>query len=104
MGDEVMEKPPEQVRRRPFPKGRSGNPAGVLRTIKIPLLQRPSSVHYNPQAIDQKRIIPETPPRDASFSSVFPGPAEKCKGYQRVAARGFAAIFRCPLHSPLATT
>src|SRR5262245_45758975 len=28
MDDEVREGPPEQVRGRPFPKGRSGNPAG----------------------------------------------------------------------------
>ena len=28
MVDEVLEIPPEQVRGRPFPKGRSGNPAG----------------------------------------------------------------------------
>ena len=28
MVDEVVDKPPEQVRGRPFPKGRSGNPAG----------------------------------------------------------------------------
>src|SRR5882724_2755607 len=30
MVDEVFEKPPEQVRGRPFVKGRSGNPAGRL--------------------------------------------------------------------------
>jgi len=28
MVDEAMEKPPEEVRGRPFPKGRSGNPVG----------------------------------------------------------------------------
>ena len=28
MTDKVVEKPPEEIRGRPFPKGRSGNPAG----------------------------------------------------------------------------
>jgi len=51
MADDVEHKPPEQVRGRPFPKGRSGNPAGRrFGSRNKATMAAPSSRHASPRS------------------------------------------------------